>query len=50
LLAVILAGKGDFAGALAHLRSSLTYVPPGPNADLLKQQIAQLERRLAAKK
>jgi Tfp pilus assembly protein PilF len=49
LLAVILAGKGDFAGALAHLRSSLSYVPPGPNADLLKQQIAQLERRVAAK-
>ena len=49
LLAVILARKGDFAGALAHLRSSLTYVPPGPNSDLLKQQIAQLEQRVAAK-
>jgi tetratricopeptide (TPR) repeat protein len=47
LLAVILAGKGDFAGALEHLRSSLTYVPPGPNADLLKQQIAQLEQHAA---
>jgi Tfp pilus assembly protein PilF len=49
LLAVILARKGDFAGALGHLRSSLTDVPPGPNADLLKQQIAKLERRVAAK-
>jgi Tfp pilus assembly protein PilF len=49
LLAVILAGKGDFAGALDHLRNSLQYVPPGPNADLLKQQIAQLEQRLATK-
>jgi Tfp pilus assembly protein PilF len=49
LLAVILARKGDFAGALARLRSSLTYVPPGPNSDLLKQQIAQLERRVKAK-
>ncbi len=49
LLAVILAGKGDYAGALEHLRSSLTYVPPGPNADLLKQQIAKLEQRVAAK-
>lgn len=49
LLAVILAGKGDFAGAIDHLRSSLTYVPPGPNADLLKQQIAQLEKRVTAK-
>lgn len=49
LLAVILARKGDFAGALVHLRSSLQYVPPGPNSDLLKQQIAQLERRAAHK-
>lgn len=49
LLAVILAGKGDFAGALEHLRNSLTYVPPGPNADLLKQQVEQLEQRVASK-
>ncbi len=49
LLAVILARKGDFAGALDHLRSSLNYIPPGPNADLIKQQIAQLEKRVAAK-
>jgi Tfp pilus assembly protein PilF len=49
LLAVILAGKGEFARALEHLRSSLKYVPPGPNSDLLKQQISQLERRVAAK-
>ena len=49
LLAVILARKGDFAGALEHLRSSLTYVPPGPNLNLLKQQIAQLEGRVAKK-
>lgn len=48
-LAVILARKGDLKGALEHLRSSLKYVPPGPNADLLKQQIAQLERRGTAK-
>jgi tetratricopeptide (TPR) repeat protein len=49
LLAVMLAAKGDFAGALDHLRNSLKYVPPGPNADLLKQQIAHLERRAAPK-
>jgi Tfp pilus assembly protein PilF len=49
LLAVILAKKGDFAGALEHLHSCLKYMPPGPNADLLKQQIAQLEQRVAAK-
>lgn len=50
LLAVILARKGDYRGALEHLRSSLQYVPPGPNADLLKQQIAQLEKRVTAQK
>jgi len=49
LLAVLLAKKGDYNGALEHLRSSLKYVPPGPNADLLKQQIAQLEQRVASK-
>jgi Tfp pilus assembly protein PilF len=45
LLAVILARKGDYGGALEHLQNSLAYVPPGPNSDLLKQQIAQLQRR-----
>jgi Tfp pilus assembly protein PilF len=49
LLAVILARNGDFPAALSHLRNSLTYVPPGPNADLLKQQIATLEKRVAKK-
>jgi len=49
LLAVILARKGDLAGALDHLRSSVKYVPPGPNSDMLEQQIAQLEQRVAAK-
>jgi Tfp pilus assembly protein PilF len=44
LLAVMLAGRGDYATALDHLRNCLTYSPPGPNADLMKQQIAQLER------
>jgi len=48
LLAVILAAKGDYQGALQYLRSSLTYVPPGPNSELLKQQIAHLEQRVAA--
>jgi tetratricopeptide (TPR) repeat protein len=50
LLAVILAGKGDYAGALQHLRSCLTYVPAGPSADLIKQQIAQLETAVPASK
>jgi Tfp pilus assembly protein PilF len=49
LLAVLLAARGDSAGALQHLRNSLTYVPPGPNADLIKQQIAQLETAIPSK-
>jgi tetratricopeptide (TPR) repeat protein len=46
LLAVILAGKGELGEALKHLQNSLTYVKPGPNADIIKQQIAQLEKAL----
>jgi tetratricopeptide (TPR) repeat protein len=44
LLAVIMAGRGEYAGALEHLRHCLTYLPPGPNVDVVKQQIAQLEK------
>jgi tetratricopeptide (TPR) repeat protein len=44
LIAVILAEKGDYAGALQHLRSCLAYLPSGKNADIVKQQIAQLEK------
>ena len=46
LLAVILASEGAYAEALDHLRNCLTYTPAGPNADLMKQQIAQLEKAL----
>ena len=48
LLAAILARQANFAGALEHLRNSLTYTPAGPDADLLKQQIGQLEKRAAS--
>ena len=50
LLAVILARKADYAGAIQHLRNCLTYFPAGPDADLVKQQIAQLERKTKAAK
>lgn len=43
LLAVILANKQDYAGALQHLKNCLTYFPPGPDLDLVKEQIAQIE-------
>lgn len=44
LLAVILAARGDYAAALEHLRNCLTYMPPGPNSDVIKQQVSQLEK------
>ena len=46
LLAVILARKADYAGALLHLNNCLSYMPAGPQADLVKQQIAQLEPKV----
>jgi hypothetical protein len=48
LLAVILAGKGQLQEAMTHLQNSLTYVKPGPNADVIRQQIAQLQKALPA--
>jgi tetratricopeptide (TPR) repeat protein len=45
LVAVILAKKGDYAGALSHLRNCLTYLPSGESADMVKKQIALLESR-----
>lgn len=50
LLAVILASRGQLAEALDHLRSCLTYTPSGPSADLMKQQIAQLEKAIVSAK
>ena len=50
LLAVILARKADYGGAVQHLKNCLTYIPAGPQADLVKQQIAQLETKLSPSK
>jgi len=50
LLAVILARQADYAGAVQHLKNCLTYLPAGPQADLVKQQIAQLEPKVSASK
>jgi Flp pilus assembly protein TadD len=44
LLAVMLAAQGEYQSALDHLRRCLTYMAPGPNTDLVKQQVAQLEK------
>jgi tetratricopeptide (TPR) repeat protein len=46
LLAVILARKADYTDALVHLRHCLSYVPDGPNAELLRAQIALLEKHV----
>jgi hypothetical protein len=48
LLAAILARKSDYGGALAHLRNCLTYIQDSSDVILLKEEIAQLERRVAA--
>jgi hypothetical protein len=50
LLAVILARKADYVGALLHLNNCLSYLPPGSQADMVKQQIAQLEPKVAPSK
>lgn len=50
VLALTLVDKGDYTAALEHLRSSLSYVPAGPDAELIKRQIAFVEQRAAARK
>jgi len=50
LLAVILARKADYVGAVLHLNNCLSYMPPGPQADLVKQQIARLEPKVTPTK
>jgi hypothetical protein len=50
LVAVILAKKGDYAGALSHLRNCLTYMPAGESTNMVKKQIALLESRSGAAK
>jgi tetratricopeptide (TPR) repeat protein len=46
-LAVILARRGAYAEALEHLRNCQTYIHSGADADLIKLQIAQLEKVLS---
>jgi tetratricopeptide (TPR) repeat protein len=47
-LAVIQAARGKLDDALQHLKNALTYTT-GPDADTMKQQVAQLEKILAKK-
>jgi len=50
LLALTLKAKGDLSGALAHLQNCVTYLPPGPALDLIKQQIAELQKSASSSK
>jgi tetratricopeptide (TPR) repeat protein len=45
VLALTLIDKGDYSGALNHLRNSLTYVSAGPDAELIKRQIAFVQQK-----
>ncbi|MGD0832387.1 MAG: tetratricopeptide repeat protein [Terracidiphilus sp.] len=47
-LAVVLASRGKYKDSLQHLYKCQTYTPPGPDADLIKAQIAQLEKIVPA--
>lgn len=49
LLAHILAEKGDYAGALEHMKGYLSFAPDAPDADTVKKQIVELERLVAAR-
>jgi len=49
LLALILAQEKNYSAAIEHLRNCLTYAPAGSDSDLVKQQIANLEKLQAAK-
>lgn len=50
LLAIILAQKGDLPAAIQHLTNCVTYFPPGPKLDLVKQQLAQMQQDAASHK
>ena len=50
LLAVILAQKGEVPAAIQHLTNCLSYFPPGPKLDLVKQQLAQMQQDSASRK
>lgn len=49
LMAYILRDKGDYAGALDHMRGYLSFAPNAPDADMVKQQIAELERLVGSR-
>lgn len=49
VLAVILAQKQDYAGAAASMRDFLKFAPNSPEAPKMKEELAELEKRLGDK-
>lgn len=49
LLGIILADKGDYPGALAQMQGYLSFAPDAPDIELVRKQIAELERVTGAK-
>ncbi|MEJ5367980.1 MAG: tetratricopeptide repeat protein [Bryobacteraceae bacterium] len=49
LMAYILRDKGDYSGALDHMKGYLSFAPNAPDAESVKQQIAELERIVASR-
>lgn len=49
LLAIILAQKQDYAGAAASFRDFLKFAPDAPEAEQIKQQLAEVEKRIAGR-
>lgn len=48
LLAVILEGKQDYAGAAASMRDYLKYAPDAQDAPTVRTQLAELEKKMGA--
>jgi tetratricopeptide (TPR) repeat protein len=49
LLGIILADKGDYPGALAQMQGYLSFAPDAPDIEVVRKQIAELERVTGAK-
>lgn len=48
LLGVLLAGKQDYAGAAQSLKDYLQFAPNGPDAEMVKKQLATVQEKLQA--
>jgi regulator of sirC expression with transglutaminase-like and TPR domain len=46
LLGVVLASKQDYAGAAESLKNYLQIAPNGPDAEMVKKQLATIEQKI----